>query len=152
MNRQVPADLRPRFGTPRAWYDWMVAESAAGRFPATRPATDAEVQAGVESPPCCYLSPDGRQCLVGGLFSPEDAGRLERAVGGEAVVDAGVFPASPRGWEGVLPDWLLVPEARAVQLIHDELAEREAWDHAEFVRRLNAQPVFAGVGTTPEGA
>lgn len=143
---KVPHDLRPRFDTPQAWYDWMVAESKGGRLPASRPATPEELEAeGDECKErCCYLTPDGRQCLVGGLYAPADAARLQAAVGDAPVCPPGLL--HDVGWAAVLPAWLTPTAGRQVQLLHDRMViHGKDWDHAAFVRELNAEPVFAGV-------
>ena len=132
----VPDGMTCRFDGPKAWYDWMVATSAAGRFPAVRPPTEKEREFS-DSPKCCYLSPDGLQCLVGGLYSTEDAARLEAAVPGKSVTNCGVS-----GWDRALPKWLSVWDARVIQRFHDEISLGD-WDHKCFVSKLNGHSLFA---------
>jgi hypothetical protein len=96
----VPDGLVCRFDGPQAWYDWMVVESAAGHFPATRLPTPEEATLDGKAPRCCYLTPEGRQCLIGGLFSPEDAERLEKACAGKSVTFG---DSQVSGWGEALP-------------------------------------------------
>ncbi len=137
---RVPEGIKCRFDGPQGWYDWLVETSAGGGFPAASPATPEELSANPDMlVRCRYLTPDGKQCGVGGLFTPEDAGRLEAVMGGQGPVEDLYIK---RGWNDCLPPWLTTYWARHVQHAHDKQA-MGPWNHTLFVKRLNELDVFS---------
>lgn len=136
---RVPAGIKCRFDGPQGWYDWLVKTSAEGGFPASSPSTPEELAAKPRvATRCRYLTPDGKQCGVGGLFTPEDAGRLEAAMGGSSPVES-----YDVGWQNCLPPWLTAYWARQVQYAHDDQVNNKSpWNHRYFVVQLNGLQVF----------
>ena len=117
--------IKCRFDSAQHYYDALVAESAVNRLPA------------VDRYSCEYLTADGRQCGVGLLFTPADAGLLEKYLPG--TVDKNRLE-----WAELLPPWLPVEDAERIQDQHDS-TDAASWDHAEWVEFLNGLPAFAGV-------
>lgn len=127
-------EVKCRFDGPQEYYDVLVAESAAGRLPAVSDGGEDEGAA------CEYLTSDGRQCGVGLLFSPEDAGLLQ-------TYAAGTVRLAELWWRQRLPAWLSFEDASAIQDYHDDTAPEE-WHHGKWVKFLNTRPCFAGVNKT----
>lgn len=129
--------------TLREYYDLLVKTSKEGGFPAAV-FREGDVH-------CRYRTEDGKKCAVG-LVIPDD--RYDPTWDCHNLTAYGLpFVVIRPG----LPADASVNLLSRIQEVHDELARKclrggefdpDAWDHAEFVRRLGDIPEFAAA-TTP---